>query len=405
MAISNRTFQGRTRFVGNVYTKQIASPESDGNGILIELGKTTDNSDLVNFTVDPKNLTVQGKPLVHLDENNKIPESLLPSISVVDIYIEPSRESFFRMSSDAVRAKYGNLPERGDMLIVSEEPQEENNGIWLMTGQTSWNQIDGWIQIQVGVTPKSILNNTTVIYNNTSGGTIESATTIVYPTVKNNDINYFYQIKNEVTPKGTWSDGNSRKGTAYFELSGSPNQKSLSTVKPQIRLGSEIDYGSAEFGIYAGNHTALGNALVFKESSRGEVLNNPTGNKFINHNGNLIEIIYKTFTTKSTFTYDFLQANTDTQTVKGPVKISINDSLGNACDFYTSVYYDTSLGHYYFSEVIEEIIGGYGAWELGLSTSAPGKLSFLMNDYMVIPSNTTVEATIKIEYLNGSMLK
>ena len=143
MAISNRTFQGRTRFVGNVYTKQIASPESNGDGILIKLGKTDDNSDFINFTVDPKNLTVQDKPLVCLDENNKIPESLLPSISVVDIYIEPSRESFFRMLPDAVRAKYGNLPERGDMLIVSEEPQEENNGIWLMTGQTSWNQIDG----------------------------------------------------------------------------------------------------------------------------------------------------------------------------------------------------------------------------------------------------------------------
>ena len=195
MAISNRTFQGRTRFVGNVYTKQIASPESDGDGILIELGKTADNSDLVNFTVDPKNLTVQGKPLVHLDKNNKIPESLLPSISVVDIYIEPSRETFFQMSKEQVVEKYGNLPERGDMLIVSEEANDEDNGIWLMTGQYDWNQVSAWIQIQVGVTPKSILNNSITVWSKGIYG-VEDRTIITYPNIKNGKINYPYIIHN-----------------------------------------------------------------------------------------------------------------------------------------------------------------------------------------------------------------
>lgn len=408
MAISNRTFQGRTRFVGNVYTKQIASPESDGNGILIELGKTADNSDLVNFTVDPKNLTVQGKPLVHLDENNKIPESLLPSISVVDIYIEPSRETFFQMSKEQVVEKYGNLPERGDMLIVSEEANDEDNGIWLMTGQYDWNQVSAWIQIQVGVTPKSILNNSITVWSKGIYG-VEDRTIITYPNIKNGKINYPYIIQNMSNPygEGDWSgmdNPHNRWGYATFTLDANIPQAervNLDTEKNHIELDYHTDFGEAKFGIHRKSMR-----LNFFEQSDGQVLTSqyPGNGKYVNQNGNLVDVSYQTFSSKSTFTCNLLYSD-PIGTSKGPIKISVEDTLGNACNFYTSVYYDGGLEQYYFSEVVEEVLMGYGTYELGIDASNPDRINILMNDYMVIPSNTTVEATIKIEYLNGSMLK
>jgi len=410
MAISNRTFQGRTRFVGNVYTKQIASPESDGDGILIELGKTADNSDLVNFTVDPQNLTVQGKPLVYLGADNKIPESLLPSISVVDIYIEPSRETFFQMSKDQVVEKYDNLPERGDMLIVSEEANDEDNGIWLMTGQYDWNQVSAWIQIQVGVTPKSILNNSITVWSKGIYG-VEDRTTITYPNIKNGKINYPYVIQNTSSPfmtaQGDWSgmdDPHNRWGFATFTLDANIPQAervNLDTEKNHIELDYHTDFGEAKFGIHRKS-----TALNFFEQSNGQILTAqyPSDGKYVNQNGNLVDVFYQTFKSKSTFTCNLLYSD-PIGTSKGPIKISVEDTLGNACNFYTSVYYDGGLGQYYFSEVVEEVLMGYGTYELGIDASNPDRINILMNDYMVIPSNTTVEAIIKIEYLNGSMLK
>ena len=207
--------------------------------------------------------------------------------------------------------------------------------------------------------------------------------------------------------EGDWSgmdDPHNRWGYATFTLDANIPQAervNLDSEKNHIELDYHTDFGEAKFGIHRKSMR-----LNFFEQSDGQVLTPqyPGNGKYVNQNGNLVDVSYQTFSSKSTFTCNLLYSD-PIGTSKGPIKISVEDTLGNACNFYTSVYYDGGWEQYYFSEVVEEVLMGYGTYKLGIDASNPDRINILMNDYMVIPSNTTVEATIKIEYLNGSMLK